>query len=413
MSVQLSMFDPPSCAPTPSAISSLESADGPTHSISLDGLMIGASGPAQVPVNLSPRQAKAMGLLTSGTSGRLGSTSSASASLMSSSASRLRRVLGSDGWILFTLTWKARVTPAGRSISALRASRARTSGSVCSLDGNWATPKASNGGANSNRDQRGNVGADLQEQVALVLAWPTPRAEDAESTGAHRGTPDTLTSASALAAPLPTPCANDDNKTPEAHLAMKLRMGERDGSHSNRTAITSLQVMAQTVVSPWATPNTRDWKSESTTPEFFQERFQHPRGKSLSAEATLVASAWPTPTGQDAVASGVMNYPATETHHAGVTLTDAARMASWISPQAADANGCGQNQNTASLDKQVRGTNLSGSTAKTGSGGQLNPDFSRWLMGYPSAWGSCAVTAMRSIRGLRKRSSKRLLTPKS
>jgi hypothetical protein len=27
----------------------------------------------------------------------------------------------------------------------------------------------------------------------------------------------------------PTATANDDNKTPEAHLAMKQRMGERDG----------------------------------------------------------------------------------------------------------------------------------------------------------------------------------------
>ena len=45
----------------------------------------------------------------------------------------------------------------------------------------------------------------------------------------------------------PTPVANDDNKTPEAHLAMKKRMGERDGTGANRTAITSLQVMARCV----------------------------------------------------------------------------------------------------------------------------------------------------------------------
>jgi hypothetical protein len=49
------------------------------------------------------------------------------------------------------------------------------------------------------------------------------------------------------AATWPTPVANPDNKTPEAHLAMKLRMGERDGTHSNRTAITDLQVMAKAI----------------------------------------------------------------------------------------------------------------------------------------------------------------------
>jgi hypothetical protein len=56
----------------------------------------------------------------------------------------------------------------------------------------------------------------------------------------------------------PTPVANDDNKSPEAHLAMKKRMGERDGSGSNRTQITSLQVMAKTALAGWPTPDTNE-----------------------------------------------------------------------------------------------------------------------------------------------------------
>ncbi len=43
----------------------------------------------------------------------------------------------------------------------------------------------------------------------------------------------------------PTAVAKDDGKTPEAHLAMKQRMGERDGTGANRTAITSLAVKVQ------------------------------------------------------------------------------------------------------------------------------------------------------------------------
>jgi hypothetical protein len=50
----------------------------------------------------------------------------------------------------------------------------------------------------------------------------------------------TINAAAELAA-WPMPVANDDNKSVEAHLAMKERMG------GGRKAITSLQVMAKTV----------------------------------------------------------------------------------------------------------------------------------------------------------------------
>ena len=55
----------------------------------------------------------------------------------------------------------------------------------------------------------------------------------------------------------------------------------------------------------------------------------------------------------------------------------------------------------------VHGEMLTGSSAEMTSGGQLNPEHSRWLMGYPAVWGSCGATAMQSIRGRRKSSSKR------
>lgn len=56
----------------------------------------------------------------------------------------------------------------------------------------------------------------------------------------------------------PTAVAHDDQKTPEAHLAMKQRMGERDGTHANRTAITSLNVFVQQWGRDWPTPQVHD-----------------------------------------------------------------------------------------------------------------------------------------------------------
>ena len=52
----------------------------------------------------------------------------------------------------------------------------------------------------------------------------------------------------------------------------------------------------------------------------------------------------------------------------------------------------------------VSGDLLTGSFAMMESGGQLNPDLSRWLMGLPDAWASCVPTETPSLHRSRKRS---------
>ncbi len=105
-----------------SAISSRESASGRIPSVAPGGPTTGLSGQVLVPASLSARQAKAAGLLTSGTYGPRGIGSSTSVALTRSLGNRLRARTDSLGSTLYRLTWKDRVTPLGRVICALRAS---------------------------------------------------------------------------------------------------------------------------------------------------------------------------------------------------------------------------------------------------------------------------------------------------
>ncbi len=131
--------------PSPSATSSPESASGPMPSDKPDGPTIEKSGPEVVHANLSARQAKELGLLTSGTYGPRFITSSESVRLESSLVNRLRVKTASLGSALFRLTWKQRDTPLGVSIFALRASVLRTSGKDYT---SWPSPSSSLGGKN-------------------------------------------------------------------------------------------------------------------------------------------------------------------------------------------------------------------------------------------------------------------------
>ena len=91
---------PPSTLPDiPNAISSPASASGPMPCDVQDGPIAALFGLALVPANLSARQAKEKGLLTSGIYGQPSTTSSSSAALQLSLESKLTRRLNLDGGI--------------------------------------------------------------------------------------------------------------------------------------------------------------------------------------------------------------------------------------------------------------------------------------------------------------------------
>jgi hypothetical protein len=83
----------------------------------------------------------------------------------------------------------------------------------------------------------------------------------------------------------PTPTHGDRASTGAAGYSTE------SGRHSGTT-------LTDAARASWPTPTARDFKSESATDEFNAKRWGHPRGKPLSAEATLASG--PTSNGSPA-----------------------------------------------------------------------------------------------------------------
>ena len=204
---QMTLWDIPNATFSPA----LES--GVTPCAVQDGQTTGQCGQDRALASLSARQAKELGLLTSGTYGLHFSTLSASAALSQFLASKLRAKTDLLGSTLYKLTWKERSTPAGRLIPALRASVLRISDKGFT---GWPTPRAGDGGKN-NRTQEGAFRefmrgkADLST-IAQMSGWPTPLAADSRGrAGAAKSKNSELPNAVCLAG-WPTPCANKTSK---------------------------------------------------------------------------------------------------------------------------------------------------------------------------------------------------------
>lgn len=159
---------------TDNATSSPESVGGPMRCNSQESPTIIQSGPDPAHANLSARQAKERGLLTSGTFGPHSTGSPSSAALTSSLASRLHQRMDCNGGMEWRLIWKASHTPALRSIYRLRASVHRTSGTDCS---GWPTT-VSRDHKDGPYCQNVSINGLLGRVCWMTAPWATPKVQD-------------------------------------------------------------------------------------------------------------------------------------------------------------------------------------------------------------------------------------------
>ena len=146
------------------------SADGASHCEAQDGPTLDLFSQEALPASHSAQQDAAEDMPTSDTLPRNGSGWSNPSGLLSSLASRLQpQSKKTTGSMIYSMNWKQKTTPRGRSYFQLVASGRRTSDSGFGWLHGWVTA--------SSRDWKDTSG--MATAVAAGLSgWPSPTAQD-------------------------------------------------------------------------------------------------------------------------------------------------------------------------------------------------------------------------------------------
>ena len=385
MSAASPKFNPKTSEISSSATSSPALECGVTPLDSPDGPMTDLLGQAVVLAPVSQPLEKAKGLETLVTSGHIGYASSGSAALQQSLESRLRQRLDTAGSTLFTLTWKRRRTPLGRSYLERAASVRRTSDKGCTSVPTTTVHDGERGGQAKRATGETRHGSNLQD-FAMMAIVPTPMS----------GSPATETYNAA---------GNNDYSRKIVELASVCSPTSQDCSRGGKPARpwdTGVPLTQQVALSTVATPTCpapHDSENSAGRP-----RIRDGYGMDLAAMAGLA-----TPAARDYRTANLETYSKRGGGKKGEQLQNQVKhlvpSATGVDPDGSIRTRLDQLPRQAQL--AASGATATGGTRGTKSTGQLNPDYSRWLMGLPIEFSNCADTAMRSVRLLRQSSSKR------